>query len=166
MDLPQKDDRPTEDRSTGVEVSNDAETGIELAPGIRVGEDDLKWRFSRSSGPGGQNVNKVETRVELIFNAGASRLLEPQLKEQILARLCNRVDSEGNIHIVANSSRSQWQNRKAALARLGSILDAARRPVVNRKPTRVPRWEKLKRVAIKRHRGGIKQQRVWRPGEE
>ena len=88
---------------------------------------ELGWRFSRSSGPGGQNVNSTDTRVELLFNLASSAALPAVLKARALNRLASRL-VDGALVIVASEHRSQWQNRVAAQRRLVTLLQEAIAP--------------------------------------
>ncbi|MDQ2733006.1 MAG: aminoacyl-tRNA hydrolase, partial [Armatimonadota bacterium] len=117
---------------------------------------------SRSGGPGGQNVNKVETRVELVFNPGSSRAFSPVQRQQITTRLAARLDDNGDVHIVSSAHRTQGQNREDALLRLQNMLQDALRPRIIRMATRTPRAQRKARLADKRHRSAAKQARAYR----
>ena len=88
---------------------------------LRLPAAELRWRFSRSSGPGGQNVNRTDSRVELLFDPAASRALSPLQRERALRRLEGQL-VEGCVVISASEHRSQWQNRVAAQRRLAALL--------------------------------------------
>ncbi|MFI5931379.1 alternative ribosome rescue aminoacyl-tRNA hydrolase ArfB [Actinoplanes sp. NPDC051494] len=130
-----------------------------IRPGLAIPEAELNWRFSRSSGPGGQGVNTIDSRVELSWNLLASSLLPPALKERAVERLGSRL-IDGVITITASEHRSQLRNREAAEARLamrvGEAIAAPPRQRRATKPTRgsVERriGEKKRRAQIKRHR--------------
>lgn len=97
-------------------------------------EKEVKFRTSRASGSGGQHVNKVETRVELLFVPTASEGLSASEKDRILAQLSTRLSKEGVLSVVAQNSRSQGTNRKHALERLRILLEKAITPVPQRDP--------------------------------
>jgi ribosome-associated protein len=124
---------------------------------------ELRWRFSRSGGPGGQAVNTTDSRVELVFDLQASQALPPPLKERALARLAPRL-AAGELVVVASEHRSQWRNRQAARRRLQILLEAALRPPPPpRRPTRPGRGAVERRLEAKRRRASIKSQRRERP---
>jgi ribosome-associated protein len=124
---------------------------------------ELRWRFSRSGGPGGQAVNTTDTRVELVFDLQACQALPLPLKERALARLAPRLVA-GELVVVASEHRSQWRNRQAARRRLQILLEAALRPPPPpRRPTRPGRGAVERRLEAKRRRASIKSQRRERP---
>lgn len=128
----------------------------ELRPWIRV-------RFSRSSGPGGQNVNKTATRVELLFDlAGCVRLSDAQ-RARIRRKLRRRLDAVGRVRIVVQRYRSQPQNRAAAEQRLIELLATALRTEKVRRPTRPTAAAKRRRLARKRRRSELKRLRSQWP---
>ena len=124
---------------------------------------ELRWRFSRSSGPGGQNVNTTDSRVELVFDLAATTALPPLLQARALRRLEGRL-VEGCVVIAASEHRSQWQNRVAAQRRLVELLqEAIKPPPPPRRATKPTRGSKERRLAAKKLRGAIKGQRGSRP---
>jgi ribosome-associated protein len=124
---------------------------------------ELRWRFSRSSGPGGQNVNTTDSRVELLFDLAATPSLPPHLLARALRRLEPRL-VEGCVVIAASEHRSQWQNRVAAQRRLVELLqEAIKPPPPSRRPTKPTRGSVQRRLAAKKQRGAVKQQRQGRP---
>ena len=128
----------------------------------RIPAAELRWRFSRSSGPGGQNVNTTDSRVELVFDLAASEALPPPLKARALRRLEAKL-LDGAIVIAASEHRSQWQNRVAAQRRLlEQLQEALRPPPPPRRPTRPTRGARERRLAAKKQRGAIKGQRSGR----
>ncbi|HET6385894.1 MAG TPA: alternative ribosome rescue aminoacyl-tRNA hydrolase ArfB [Armatimonadota bacterium] len=157
-------ERKNENRSEA-EDSSPAH-GIEIARGSVIPPDEIEWRFSRSTGPGGQNVNKVETRVEIIFRPQSSRAFSEYQRALIMERLSSRLDSAGALHLVSAASRSQRQNRDAALRRLQDLLRDALRPRRARTRTRVPAAQRAARLQSKRRRGEIKQTRTFRRGAD
>ena len=127
--------------------------------GRTIPADELSWRFSRSSGPGGQSVNTSDSRVELSYNLAASSALAPALKERALQALAGRL-VDGVITIAASEHRSQWRNREAAASRLIALLTAATAPPpAARRPTRPTRGSKERRLAAKQRRSQIKRLR-------
>jgi ribosome-associated protein len=132
---------------------------------LLIPAEELRWRFSRSGGPGGQAVNTTDSRVELVFDLAATRALPPLLKERALGRLGPRLVA-GELVVVASEHRSQWRNRQAARRRLQALLEEALRPPPPpRRPTRPGRGAVERRLEAKRRRASIKSQRRERLGE-
>ncbi len=120
---------------------------------------ELSWRFSRSSGPGGQGVNTTDSRVELSWDLGASSALPPALKARAVERLAGRL-VEGVLTVTASEHRSQLRNREAAAARLAALLtQAISPPPRSRRATRPSRGAVERRIAEKKRRGQIKRGR-------
>jgi ribosome-associated protein len=135
---------------------------------VRLPAAELRWRFSRSSGPGGQNVNTTDSRVELRFDLGATEALAPVLKERALRRLEGQL-LESCVVITASEHRSQWQNRVAAQRRLVALLqDALKPPPPPRRATRPTRGSVQRRLQAKARRSDVKRQRGGRiqPSED
>ena len=131
---------------------------LRLTPALVIPAAELRWRFSRSSGPGGQSVNTTDSRVELVFDLAGSTALPPLLKARALRRLEGRL-LEGCLVIAASEQRSQWLNRLAAQRRLQELLQAALRPPPPpRRPTRPTRGSVERRLAAKKQRSAIKGQ--------
>jgi ribosome-associated protein len=127
-----------------------------LPDGLVIPDAELRERFSRSSGPGGQSVNTTDSRVELRWDVAHSAALSDAQRAQLLDRLAGRLD-DGELSIVAAEHRSQWQNRSAARARLRALLiDALEPPSPARRPTRPSRAAQQRRVDDKRRRGDLK----------
>ncbi|MGH3719227.1 MAG: alternative ribosome rescue aminoacyl-tRNA hydrolase ArfB [Pseudonocardiaceae bacterium] len=123
---------------------------------VSIPESELGWRFSRSSGPGGQGVNTTDSRVELIFDVAASTAFTPDQRDRILQRLSGRL-VDGVLTIVASEHRSQLRNREAARARLAAILRQALAPdPPPRRPTKPSRAARERRLANKRRRSEVK----------
>ena len=120
-----------------------------------IPEQELRWRFSRSSGPGGQSVNTTDSRVELSWDASSSTVLSQTLRDRILMRLPG-----GFLTVVAAEHRSQWQNRRVARQKLAAVIRSATAAAPpSRRPTRPSRSAKERRLAAKRRRGDLKRQR-------
>lgn len=126
---------------------------------VAVPEAELTWRFSRSSGPGGQHVNTSDSRAELRFDLANTPSLPPVWKQRALERLAGRL-TDGVLTVTASEHRSQWRNRETAAARLAALLaDATAPPPKPRRPTRVPRGINEHRLRAKKLRGETKRGR-------
>jgi ribosome-associated protein len=132
---------------------------IDLGFGIAVPEAELRVRTTRSGGPGGQNVNKVETRVELVWDIQGSPSLDERLRTRLLQRLASRLDSEGRLRLVAAEHRSQARNRDEVMTRLREVVRVALTPQRRRIATRPSRGSKLRRMDAKREQGEKKRRR-------
>ena len=127
--------------------------------GHEIPDEELRWRFSRSGGPGGQSVNTTDSRVELSYDVARSPALPPALRERALQRLAPRL-VDGVLTVAASEHRSQLRNREVALARLAGLLDAALAPPPRRRrPTRPTRTAVERRLTGKRRRSQTKQLR-------
>ena len=129
----------------------------EDSPTIR--DDELEFRYSRSSGPGGQNVNRVETRVTLLFDVHGSPSLTDAQKQRIAMRLNTRINKEGILRVVSQRFRTQDANRKASIERFHELIAGALARQRRRRKTRVPRAAKRRRIESKRRRGEVKRSR-------
>jgi ribosome-associated protein len=136
---------------------------VRLPAGIRA--EDVRFVFARSSGPGGQNVNKVSTAVQLRFDLRGTRSLEPRVKERLVRLAAGRMTDEGELVIHASRFRTQERNRQDALERLSRLIDAARTPPVVRRPTKPPATSTRRRLDAKR-RQSIKKRLRARPAPE
>jgi ribosome-associated protein len=132
---------------------------VVVNPGLTIPLSELSFRFSRSGGPGGQNVNKVSTRVEVEFDIRQSPSLSEAQRQRLLRRLEHRLDSNGVIRIQVDDSRSQWQNRQLAVERLGHILSDALKVQKRRIPTRRTAASNSRRLEGKKMRGRLKRGR-------
>ena len=134
---------------------------LRLRGSVVIPEAELAWRFSRSSGPGGQGVNTTDSRVELLFDVAASPSLGPALRARALARLGPRL-SGGVLSVTASEHRSQLRNREEAERRLAAILSEAIAPPPRpRRPTKPTRGSVNRRIAVKKRRSEVK--RLRRP---
>ena len=135
---------------------------IPINDDVSISESEISFAASRSSGPGGQNVNKVSTRVTLRFDLEASPNLSAEQKEKVRRRLATRVSKGGVLSVSAQRERSQSANRARALERLVELLGQALEDQPERRPTRVPRSVDRRRLENKRRRAKIKSQRSRR----
>ena len=135
---------------------------LEINPQITISDDELVERFVRSSGPGGQNVNKVASAVELRFDAAHSPNLPEPVRERLLARRDRRITDEGVIVISAQRFRTQERNRQDARERLAALITAAVAAPIKRVPTKPTRASKERRLSGKRERSQIKTTRTGR----
>ncbi|MCF0085688.1 Peptidyl-tRNA hydrolase ArfB [Streptomyces sp. MH192] len=129
---------------------------------VSLPEAELVWRFSRSSGPGGQHVNTTDTQVEVRFDLAATEALPEVWKRRALERLGGRL-VDGVLSVRASEHRSQWRNREAAAVRLAAMLaEATARPPKPRRPTRIPRGINERRLREKKQRSETKRGRSGR----
>ncbi|MGW5678343.1 alternative ribosome rescue aminoacyl-tRNA hydrolase ArfB [Streptomyces sp. NPDC003860] len=129
---------------------------------VSLPEAELMWRFSRSSGPGGQHVNTSDSQVELRFDLASTDALPPVWKARALDRLSARL-VDGVLSVRASDHRSQWRNRETAATRLASLLaEATAPPPKQRRPTRIPRGINERRLREKKQRSERKRGRSGR----
>jgi protein subunit release factor B len=141
-------------------------SALEITASIRVPVSDLHFRTSRSSGPGGQNVNKLETRVELLFDVEGSRSFSAEQRERILLNLASRIDGKGVLHISSQQSRSQWENKQRTIEKLVSLLRDALKVKKKRIRTAPTRSSNETRVQRKKKHSQKKKLRKTHFGEE
>ncbi len=137
---------------------------LRVSRSVEIPDGELRWRFSRSSGPGGQSVNTADSRVELSFDVAGTSALGPVQRARALERLAGRL-VDGVLTVAASDERSQLRNREVARERLASILaEAVAPPPPSRRPTRPTRSAVERRLAEKRRRAQTK--RLRRPADD
>lgn len=136
---------------------------IEISPKIKLDESEIQMEFIRSVGPGGQNVNKVSTAVQLRFNIRNSPSLEPEIKERLEKLAGSAVTNEGILVLTARRFRTQEQNRQEAIRRLSALIQKAAEQPKKRKATRPSASATGARLRSKTRRGEIKRTRRYNP---
>jgi ribosome-associated protein len=124
---------------------------LAVQDGVFIAASELTWTAVRSSGAGGQNVNKVSSKVELCFDAARSRSLSPAVKQRLFALCKHRLDAQGRIRIVSQVTRDQPKNLEDARERLAALVRAALTPPKPRHATKPTRASKRRRVEAKQH---------------
>jgi len=133
---------------------------IEINGRLEIQEYEISYTFSRSSKPGGQNVNKVSTRVTLLFDVEASQSLTDRQRERIEESLASRIGRDGIFRVASQKYRTQKANREAALDRFVTLLAGALKTRRRRRPTAVPRQVREGRLEAKKRRSRIKKART------
>lgn len=131
----------------------------ERTPLREIPPEELRIEFLRASGPGGQNVNKVETAVRLRFDVAASPSVPEEVKSRLLSLAGRRATESGEILIVARRHRTQARNREDAIARLTALVERASRPPAKRRPTRPGAAARARRLGEKSRRAEVKRER-------
>jgi ribosome-associated protein len=139
---------------------------LAITPAVRIPLGELEYRASRSSGPGGQHVNRSSTRIELVWDITTSTALDDDQRSRLLARLASRLDSTGRLRLVSGEFRSQLRNREAVTERLQAVVAAGLAIPKRRKRTRIPAAAKAARLEAKRRRSALKHARRTRPEPE
>ena len=139
---------------------------ISIAPGLSIDEREIEERFIRASGPGGQNVNKLSTAVQLRFDAAHSPNLSPGMRTRLARLAGRRLNQDGVLVITAQRFRTQARNRDDAMGRLIALLRAAATPPAVRRPTRPTAASRHRRLATKQRRASIKRLRSSPPDDE
>ncbi len=121
--------------------------------------DEVKFNFSRSGGKGGQNVNKVETKVELVFNINSSNIIDDETKLNLIKKLVHRLDSDGNLHVISQTERTQLGNRKKASEKFIELLQKALKKEKKRVKTKKSKAVKEKILEQKKKHGLKKRER-------
>ena len=132
---------------------------LNIAPDVAVPRSELEYRASRSSGPGGQHVNTASTRIELLWNLEESRVLTDEQRARLRTRLASRLDSMGNVRVVASTRRSQQQNKQDADERLAALVRHALHVPKRRRPTKRPKAANERRLSQKKRRAEVKRER-------
>ena len=135
---------------------------IPIISGVAIPENEISFTASRSGGPGGQNVNKVSSKVTLAFDIARSTALSEDQKRKLMGRLATRVNKEGILQIVSQRTRSQELNRADALTRFADLLQRALTPQTPRIKTRVSAAVKAQRLEEKKKRALTKRSRSTR----
>jgi len=133
---------------------------IQIDKNNAISENELVFKVSRSGGPGGQNVNKLNTRVTVFLDVANSASFSGRQKRQICKALSTRMDKHGVLRVVSQKHRTQEANRRAALERLRDLLAEALKPRPVRKKTKVPAGARERRLKEKKQRSLLKQQRT------
>lgn len=138
---------------------------LEVSPALTIPASELGWRFSRSSGPGGQHVNTSDSRVELSWNVAESAVLSDGQRLRLVSRLGQRL-VDGVLTVSASERRSQLRNREIALAKLSALVAEGLAPEpARRRATKPTRASNRRRLAAKEQRAATKQQRRRPPAE-
>jgi len=132
---------------------------VVVTPRLTIPAGELSFAFARSGGPGGQNVNKVSSKVELRWNPERSAALREDDRAWLLERLGSRLTGDGTLIVTSTLTRDQLQNREDAVSKLALIVRAALDRPKHRRPTKPTRASKRRRVADKRHHAEIKRNR-------
>lgn len=140
-------------------------TRLKVSPTLSIPLEEVSFHFSRSGGPGGQHLNRTESRVELRFELSASPSLSQEQKQLLLDKLKSRLDGQGVLHLFVQTYRSQVRNRQLALERFAALLQKALQPVKARRATAPSAASRRRRLAEKRKRSLRKQGRQ-RPLQE
>ena len=140
--------------------------GLAITPTLSIDESEIEEKFVRASGPGGQNVNKVATAVQLRFDAASSPALAPDVRARLRALAGSRMTDEGVLVVDAREHRTQSQNREAARERLADLIRRALVPPKKRRKTRPSRASKERRLDSKKRRADVKRTRSRRGSED
>ncbi len=127
---------------------------------VEIPEDKLVFKYSRSGGPGGQNVNKVNTRITVLFDVPNCGMFSQEQKQRLLERLSSRTDKDGVIRVVCQRYRTQKANREGAVELLEELVQGALKKRRVRKKTALPSYAKERRLEAKRRRSMLKKQRA------
>jgi ribosome-associated protein len=132
---------------------------LDINQHIRIPDEEVAWRFARSGGPGGQNVNKVESKASLIWRFADSRALADDVKSRLRSLFARFITTDGTVVVTSQRYRDQDRNRQDCVEKLRAMLaEASKRPRV-RKPTKPTRGSRLRRLETKKRRSALKQER-------
>lgn len=143
-----------------------AEQDLVVTPQVVIPEAELSWRFSRSSGAGGQNVNKVNSRAELLWTPATSQALSPAALVRFLHLARSYITSTGEVQISSQIHREQARNVARCRERLRTLVEASLEPPKPRKKTRPSAGARRRRLANKKARADLKRGRSFRPGAD
>ena len=135
------------------------ESVVRITNTVSIPMSELRFRFARSSGPGGQHVNRSATQVELLFDVASSPSLDEVQRQRVLTKLQSRIDKEGVLHLVSQETRSQLRNREEVVERFRELMREALHVPKSRRPTRPTRAARERRLEEKRRRGEAKRGR-------
>ncbi len=135
------------------------ENAVRITDTVSIPMSELRFRFARSSGPGGQHVNRSATQVELLFDVAGSPSLDETQRRRVLTKLKSRIDQEGILHLVSQETRSQLRNREEVVERFQALMRDALRVPRRRRPTRPTRAARERRLEEKRRRSQTKRGR-------
>lgn len=139
---------------------------LDVTDSLRIPDSELHFETSRSSGPGGQHVNKTETRVTLLFDVALSPSLTEEQRHTLRSRLATRINREGVLRVVSQQYRSQDANREAAVERFVELVRNALKRRTPRKRTRATKASKERRLQSKKERSALKRVRGARSSED
>ena len=139
---------------------------VRVNENLEIPDGELGFRYSRSSGPGGQNVNKVATKVTLLFAVADSATLSEHQKAVIAERLANRIAKDGVLHLSSERHRTRSANQRDAVERFAQLLSAALAPRKRRRATGVPEASKRRRLEAKRQHAERKRLRSRPPADD
>lgn len=137
-----------------------------VTPTLTIPDEDLRFSFSRSSGPGGQNVNKVNSKATLHFAFRSSTSLSPGVRERFIQKFGSRVTNEGEVVITSQESRDQPKNIESCLEKLRQMILEVLHPPKKRRPTKPSKGSKRRRVEAKKRRSAVKEGRRGSFGED
>ena len=132
---------------------------VHITNTVSISMSELRFRFARSSGPGGQHVNRSATQVELLFDVANSPSLNETQRQRVLRKLRSRIDKEGILHLVSQETRSQLRNREEVVERFQELMREALHVPKRRWPTRPTRAARERRLEEKRRRSEAKRSR-------
>jgi ribosome-associated protein len=135
------------------------ESLVRITDTVSIPMSELHFRFARSSGPGGQHVNRSATQVELLFDVASSPSLNEMQRQRVLRKLRSRIDKEGILHLVSQETRSQLRNREEVVERFQMLMREALRVPKRRLPTLPTRAARERRLRTKRRRSEAKRDR-------